>query len=33
MESLCAGLCIVVVVIAVNLLGERLSDRSNLVTR
>jgi peptide/nickel transport system permease protein len=33
MESLSAGLCIVAVVIAVNLLGERLSDRSNVVTR
>lgn len=33
MESLSAGLCIVAVVIAVNLLGERLTDRSNLVTR
>ena len=33
MESLSAGLCIVTVVIAVNLLGERLADRSNLVTR
>lgn len=33
MESLSAGVCIVVVVIAVNLLGERLTDRSNLVTR
>jgi peptide/nickel transport system permease protein len=28
MESLSAGLCIVVVVVAVNLLGERMSDRS-----
>lgn len=33
MESLASGVCIVVVVIAVNLLGERLTDRSNLVTR
>ncbi len=33
MESLSAGVCIVLVVIAVNLLGERLTDRSNLVTR
>jgi peptide/nickel transport system permease protein len=28
MESLSAGLCIVVVVVAVNLLGERLADRA-----
>ncbi len=28
LESLSAGLCIVVVVVAVNLLGERLADRS-----
>jgi peptide/nickel transport system permease protein len=28
MESLSAGLCIVIVVVAVNLLGERMSDRS-----
>jgi peptide/nickel transport system permease protein len=33
MESLSAGLCIVVVVIAVNLLGERLTDRANDITR
>lgn len=33
MESLSAGLSIVVVVIAVNLLGERLTDRANQVTR
>lgn len=33
MESLAAGLSIVVVVIAVNLLGERLTDRANQVTR
>ena len=32
-ESLFAGSCIVAVVIAVNLLGERLTDRSELVTR
>lgn len=33
MESLSAGLSIVVVVIAVNLLGERLTERANRVTR
>ncbi len=33
MESLSAGVCIVAVVIALNLLGERLTDRWNLVTR
>lgn len=33
MESLCAGSCIVVVVVAVNLLGERLTDRANEVAR
>jgi peptide/nickel transport system permease protein len=33
MESLCAGLCIVVVVVAVNLLGERLTDRADEVAR
>jgi peptide/nickel transport system permease protein len=33
MESLCAGLCIVVVVVAVNLLGERLTDRANEASR
>ncbi len=33
MESLSAGLCIVAVVVAVNLLGERLTDRAQLVTR
>lgn len=33
MESLCAGLCIIVVVIAVNLLGEKLTERANEVTR
>ena len=32
-ESLLAGLCIVVVVIAVNLLGERLNDRAQTVSR
>lgn len=33
MESLSAGLCIVVVVIAVNLLGERLTDQASEVSR
>jgi len=33
MESLASGLCIVAVVVAVNLLGERLTDRAQLVTR
>lgn len=33
MESLSAGICIVVVVVAVNLLGERLTDRANEVSR
>jgi peptide/nickel transport system permease protein len=33
MESLAAGLCIVVVVVAVNLLGERLTDRADEVAR
>jgi peptide/nickel transport system permease protein len=33
MESLAAGLCIVIVVVAVNLLGERLTDRAEEVTR
>jgi peptide/nickel transport system permease protein len=33
MESLTAGLCIVVVVVAVNLLGERLTDRADEVAR
>ncbi len=33
MESLTAGLCIVAVVVAVNLLGERLTDRANDVAR
>jgi ABC-type dipeptide/oligopeptide/nickel transport system permease subunit len=33
MESLSAGLCIIVVVIAVNLLGEKLTERANEVTR
>lgn len=33
MESLSAGLCIVVVVVAVNLLGERLTDRADEVAR
>jgi peptide/nickel transport system permease protein len=28
LESISAGLCIVLVVVAVNLLGERLSDRN-----
>ena len=28
LESLSAGLCIVVVVVAVNMLGERLADRA-----
>lgn len=32
-ESLLAGLCIVVVVIAVNLLGERLNDRAQAAAR
>lgn len=32
-ESLLAGLCIVIVVIAVNLLGERLNDRAQAVAR
>jgi peptide/nickel transport system permease protein len=33
MESLAAGLCIVIVVVAVNLLGERLTDRAEDVAR
>lgn len=33
MESLSAGLCIIVVVIAVNLLGEKLTERATEVTR
>jgi peptide/nickel transport system permease protein len=33
MESLSAGICIVAVVVAVNLLGERLTERAQLVTR
>ncbi|MCU1361830.1 MAG: binding-protein-dependent transport system inner rane component, partial [Ilumatobacteraceae bacterium] len=33
MESLAAGLCIVIVVVAVNLLGERLTDRADEVAR
>jgi peptide/nickel transport system permease protein len=33
MESLSAGVCIVVVVVAVNILGERLTERANSVTR
>lgn len=33
MESLAAGLCIVIVVVAVNLLGERLTDRADQVAR
>jgi peptide/nickel transport system permease protein len=33
MESLSSGICIVVVVIAVNILGERLTDRANSVSR
>jgi peptide/nickel transport system permease protein len=33
MESLSAGVCIVVVVVAVNLLGERLTDRADEVAR
>jgi len=33
MESLSAGICIVVVVVAVNILGERLTERANSVTR
>ena len=33
MESLAAGLCIVLVVVAVNLLGERLTDRAEEVAR
>jgi peptide/nickel transport system permease protein len=33
MESLSAGLCIVIVVVAVNLLGERLTDRADEVAR
>ena len=33
MESLASGICIVVVVVAVNILGERLTDRANSVTR
>ena len=33
MESLSAGLSIVIVVVAVNLLGERLTDRAHRVTR
>lgn len=33
MESLAAGLCIVLVVVAVNLLGERLTDRADEAVR
>lgn len=33
MESLSAGVCIIAVVIAVNILGERLTERANSVTR
>lgn len=33
MESLSAGVCIVMVVMAVNILGERLTERANAVTR
>lgn len=33
LESLSAGVCIVVVVIAVNILGERLTERANSVAR
>lgn len=33
MESLSAGLCIIIVVIAVNLLGEKLTERANEVIR
>ena len=32
-ESLSAGVCIIAVVIAVNILGERLTERANSVTR
>ena len=32
-ESLAAGLCIVLVVVAVNLLGERLADHANKAVR
>jgi peptide/nickel transport system permease protein len=32
-ESLSAGLCIIIVVVAVNLLGERLNARSEAITR
>ncbi|MFM2077798.1 MAG: hypothetical protein RJA49_1688 [Actinomycetota bacterium] len=33
MESLSSGICIVVVVVAVNIFGERLTDRANSVSR
>ena len=33
MESLAAGVCIVLVVVAVNLLGERLTDRADEAVR
>ena len=33
LESLASGVCIVVVVIAVNILGERLTERANSVSR
>jgi peptide/nickel transport system permease protein len=33
LESLSSGVCIVVVVIAVNILGERLTERANSVAR
>jgi len=33
LESLSSGICIVVVVIAVNILGERLTERANSVSR
>ncbi|MEZ5343364.1 MAG: hypothetical protein R2706_18570 [Acidimicrobiales bacterium] len=33
MESLASGVCIIVVVVAVNLLGERLTDRANETVR
>ncbi len=33
LESLSAGVCIIAVVIAVNILGERLTERANSVTR
>lgn len=33
MESLASGICIVVVVMAVNVLGERLTERANAVVR